>query len=173
MAPEQEAGGAETLVPPRPNLGPEPWPDAPGWLGVAGWWGSGLALMLLLVLWRRRRRRSRAGSSSLASPIDLPAEVEPTPRQRLITASVDVRGALIGAFGTTWASKTTEEIADEPKLAERFDPPEVERLVAFLRLADRVKFAEAEPSTPEDWEAWAIDFVSGLGNGATPRINGK
>ena len=36
MAPEQEAGGTETLVPPRPNLGPEPWPDTPGWLGRPG-----------------------------------------------------------------------------------------------------------------------------------------
>lgn len=173
MTPDQEAGEAETLVPPRPNLGPEPWPEGTGWPGLAGWAGAGLALVLALAIWSRRRRRSRKGAPETSGPIALPGEVDPTPRQRLIASSEVVRGALIGAFGPAWASKTTEEIAEEPGLAGRFDPPEVERLLAFLRLADRVKFAEAEPGTADDWEDWAGAFLSSMGAGTTSRINGK
>jgi hypothetical protein len=169
---EQEPTSAETLVPPRPNLGPEPWPEPSRWSDAAGWWGASLALILLilLALWRRRRR----GRS--ARPIEPPSpSIDPDgpPRQRLIASSEVIRGALIGAFGPAWGSKTTEEIGDDPSLGERIGAAEVERLVAFLRLADRAKFASSEPESPDDWEAWSAGFVEGLAAGATSRSIGK
>ncbi len=169
---DQEPTSAESLVPPRPNLGPEPWPESPRWADAAGWWGASLALILLilLALWRRRRRPGAGLAMAFLSP-----SIDPDcpPRQRLIASSEVIRGALIGAFGPTWGSKTTEEIGDDPSLLERIDPLEVERLVAFLRLADRAKFASGEPESPDDWEAWAAGFVEGLAAGATSRSSGK
>jgi hypothetical protein len=164
---------AETLVPPRPNLGPEPWPEASRWPVAAGWGGVGVALVLLVLLatWRRRRRTGRAVESTnlLAASID----PDSPPRQRLIASSAIVRGALIGAFGPGWGSKTTEEIGDDLALLDRIGPDEGGRLVAFLRLADRAKFASPEPESPEEWEAWAALFVEGLAAGVTSRSNGK
>ena len=172
-----QAVDADSLVPPRPNLGPEPWPDDPEWSTIVGGWALGLALALvvvvLVVIGRRRWNKPRSRSVA-ADGLDTPAiEGPPTARQRLIAASELVRGGLIAAFGPAWASKTTEEIAEEPGLVGRLGPSLSEGLLSFLRLADRAKFAEAEPESTEDWEAWAGSFVSSLEAGTTSRINGK
>jgi MYXO-CTERM domain-containing protein len=167
----QEETSAESLVPPRPNLGPEPWPDSPRWPGAAGWWGVGLALICLLILWRRRRRKTRP-----AVLVDLETtaiDPDSSPRQRLIASSEVIRSALIGTFGPAWGSKTTEEIDADPTLLERFEEAEIDRLVAFLKSADRAKFASAEPELVDDWEEWTASFVSGLAAGATSRSIGK
>ena len=172
MIADQAEPSAESLVPPRPNLGPEPWPEPSRWPGAAGWWGAGLGLIVLILLLRARRRR-KAKAPVPDEPPSRPVDSDGSPRQRLIASSEVVRGALIGAFGPAWGSKTTEEIGDDPTLLERFDPDQVDRLVAFLKGADRVKFASAEPETLDDWEAWASAFASGLAAGATSRGNGK
>ncbi len=122
--------------------------------------GSGLALAILLRPLAAeapdgRRRSIRIEADSLRS-----IEPDGSPGQRLIASSEAVRGALIEAFGPAWGSKTTEEIGDDPALLERIDPDQVERLVAFLKGADRAKFASVEPDSLEDWEAWAASFVS-------------
>jgi hypothetical protein len=160
MIANQPDASAESLVPPRPNLGPEPWPESSRWPGPLGWSGAGLALAFLLILWRRRRRNTRS-----AAPENLEAAtIDPdrSPRQRLIASSEVVRSVLMDAFGPAWGSKTTEEIGDDPTLLERFDQAQANRLVTFLKVADRVKFASAEPDQVEDWESWASSFVSGL-----------
>jgi len=152
----------EEIVPPRPNLGPEPWVVRSDWPGGPGpWLGAiGLALILAIVRWRKRRLMGRPIGES---PGDPPAEAEPSPRRRLIGASEAVRGALIEAFGPGWGSKTTEEIAADPGLSERLDPDRAEGLLAFLRLADRAKFAGDEPAGADEALAWADAFVAGLG----------
>ena len=131
-----------------------------------------LALLLLLGFWRSRRRRK----VRLVGPTEVPTSPigpdAPT-RLRLIASSDVVRGALIGAFGPAWASKTTEEIGDDPALLAKIGPPEVDRVAAFLRLADRAKFASGEPEPPDGWEAWASGFVEGLAAGANPKSAGK
>jgi hypothetical protein len=173
MASDAESTQSEGLVPPRPNLGPEPWPVPPGWTATAGWWVWSLALLLLIAGWRWRRGRSKAGSAGRASSPDPSLELDLSPRRRLIASSEAVRAALIGAFGPGWGSKTTEEIAAEPILAERLDPEEVGHLIEFLRQADRAKFAEDESYRFDDREEWVGSFVSAMAAGATSRIIGR
>ena len=162
---QDESPAAESLIPPRPNLGPEPWPDQSSWAIRPTSWVLAFTLVffLLFMLWWRRRRRStgkRAGSVvSAGSSIEL----DPSPRQRLIESSEKVREALMDEFGTSWRSRTTEEIIDDSRLTDRLGPEEVDRLVQFLRLSDRAKFAVDEPETLEDWPTWADAFVEGLG----------
>jgi len=151
---------AGEIIPPRPNLGPEPWVDrpiGPGPLGL-GLAALGLALILALARWRFRRE---------ARPVvevtgDATAEVDRSPRRRVIAASEAVRVALIAAFGPAWGSKTTEEIAADPELGGRLDPGRAEELAAFLRLADRAKFAGDEAAGADEALAWASAFVAGL-----------
>jgi len=172
MIANQPDASAESLVPPRPNLGPEPWPDVHRWPVAAGWWASGLLLIFLFMLWWRRSRRK----ARLLVPADLRVpSIDPygSPRQRLIASSEVVRSALMGAFGPAWGSKTTEEIGEGPTLLERLDQAQVDRLVLFLKVADRVKFALDEPDQVEDWEAWASSFASGLAAGAISKRIGR
>lgn len=158
---ERQGPEAEgSLVPPRPNLGPEPWPEPPGWSGRAVGAMLGLMGLLLLLAWRWQRRRVRRHSARPSSVEAIPEETVDDPRRRLIASAEVARGALIAAFGPAWRSKTTEEIADDTGPSARFEPAEVERLVALLRLADRVKFASADPGPPDDWEAWSARFAS-------------
>jgi hypothetical protein len=154
---------AESLVPPRPNLGPEPWPEALSGRGTAVWLGLSVGFVLLMVglgVWKQRR--SRLIRKTASTSIHLENEAERSPRERLIATSEQVRGALIRTFGAPWGSKTTEEIGRALALIERLDPTEVDRLIAFLKLADRAKFAEGEPELVEDWEAWSTAIVAHL-----------
>jgi hypothetical protein len=170
MSLAQEATSATGLDPPRPNLGPEPWPEAPTGPGVWAW--AGLTLVVAALGWRMLRKRTPGPTpQGQASPI--PTEPERSPSQRLVESSEAVRVALIGAFGPSWGSKTTEEIAADPALAGRLDPAEVDRLIELLLQADRVKFGSAEPDEAGDWEAWALGFASVLAAGATSRNIGK
>lgn len=160
----------ESSNPPRPNLGPEPWPESPRWpVGVASG-GVLVAMGVMGALWWRRRKR--AGALATSSQMKA-GEAEESPVQRLVGSSELVRAALIGAFGPSWGSRTTEEIAHEPALLARVEPAEVERLVSLLRAADRVKFAGREPDPAEDWGPWAASFVASLAAGATSSKSGK
>jgi hypothetical protein len=169
MIPRQEETKGESLVPPRPNLGPEPWPEPDRWPGAV-WWGPGLALLVVYWIGRRRRKAKPVISGEIQAE---PVESDGSPRQRLIAASEVVRSALIGAFGPAWGSKTTEEIGADRTLLEFIEPDEVARLLGFLKGADRAKFASGEPDWPDDWEAWVASFVEGLGAGASSRSIGK
>ena len=168
MSFEQEKTAAESLVPPRPNLGPEPWPEPSGWPGTRGWAGLVVALIVAAVAWRAVRRRT-AGAAVAVEAGPPPDDRDQSPGRRLIAASEVVRTALIEAFGPAWGSRTTEEVADDPTLAGRLDPAEVDRLVGLLREADRVKFGSAEPDAADDWEVWASGLASALAAGATSR----
>ena len=151
---------AEEIVPPRPNLGPEPWVDPPGWARRSGPWLATSGLLIALAWWRlERRRRLRALRPMLDGSEEVPPPPDRTPRRRMIDASGAVRLALIEAFGPGFGSKTTEEIAADPGLQGRAD---IEELVAFLRLADRAKFAGDESIEAEHAIAWADGFIGGL-----------
>jgi len=164
---DPDATSGESLVPPRPNLGPEPWPESSPWAGnivfLVGF------VVVLLIGWIRRKPRSIPPAKDHAPAVDF----DRSPVQRFVALSEAVRGALLARFGPAWGSKTTEEIGGDPALVSRLDPNDRDRLVAFLELADRVKFGSTEPESLDDWETWASAFVASVKAGATSRINGQ
>ncbi len=131
---------ARGLVPPRPNLGPEPWrePDAAPWLllaiGIAA-----VAVVLLAWLWRRRRAARHARRAATA--VDGLAAADPTPRDRLVGLSESIRDALTAQFGSSCRAKTTEELSADHRLAELLGDEGFRELIRFLDRIDLVKFA--------------------------------
>ena len=128
------------LVPPRPNLGPEPMEAAP----VLEWWLTVGAVLLLiagaLVMGLRRLKRKLAAQRGLD-----PDRPRSSRSRRLRTRGCS--GAR-PRFVPSWRRgaerrglRTTEEIAARPELVEMFGGEQAERLVAFLQAADRAKFA--------------------------------
>ncbi len=109
---------------------------------------------LLLFALRRQRIVSRARQASPTSP-----QGPQDPRQRLAKLSVDVRLALSGNLGPNWTSLTTEEIAAHPAIT---NDPQAPRLRAFLRAADRAKFADnaLDADSLEDWESWVAAYLA-------------
>ncbi len=126
------------LVPPRPNLGPEPWPGeapiAPYLLAA----GAALALLACgLILWRLRRRRRRTALTSL--PVANPAD--DSPREQIVALSAALRAALTNQFGTAWRAKTTEELSADSRLKELLGVDQLEEFSRFLDYVDHLKFA--------------------------------
>lgn len=169
----EATGRPAALVPPRPNLGPEPFPEPePVWPWLAG---PAVAVGLLLAGLRLRRRRRRAGSPAVHAPPDAPA---PGTSAGGVVAHADaVRAALVARFGATWRAKTTEEIAGDPGPAEAFGTATAERLNLLLREADRAKFSGPGTGTGEgspgagpqgdEADAWVAWFVAGAGARST------
>jgi hypothetical protein len=138
---------APQLVPPQPNLGPEPWPEPAPWLLVL-WVAAGLFLLVLGVLAfrlvrsaRRRRRRRDQARAPLA---------DATPRNRLVTLSDTIRDDLSTRFGTSWRAKTTEELAVDGQLEELLGAELFPELIGFLDQVDRLKFATERASQSDD-----------------------
>jgi hypothetical protein len=130
---------ARGLVPPRPNLGPEPWrePDTTLQLLLA----LGVAVVIVLLAawgwWRGAARRARgqgalAGGSSTA---------ELSARDRLVGLSESIRDALTAQFGNSFRAKTTEELSADEQLVQLLGPEGVGELMPFLDRIDRLKFA--------------------------------
>lgn len=161
-----------SLVPPRPNLGPEPWPDA----GHDHWWyfGLGAAVCALaaigLPLWRRGRRRPPASPQSQA---ETAAE---TPEGRLLQLAELARETLASRFGPSIRARTSEELREDPQLREALGESGLSELMVLLEAADRRKFAPLpSPDRPEPvpvpdpvlaelsaWEAWCRRLADNL-----------
>lgn len=148
-------------LPPRPNLGPEPWPESD-----RGFWPlivAGLLGMLVIataVFIRARRRKRRQGRPA---PVPGPAPMEPeapaTPRDRLVRAADVIRAALVQRHGPAWAAKTTEEIAAEPAMADWLGPERAAAVNRLLAQADLAKFAARDGTfdasiAPDDLDTW-------------------
>jgi hypothetical protein len=134
--------GGKTLVPPRPNLGPEPWPGSSSLETV--WLFLGIAILavaawLLSRIVLRRLRRSRHG----AAP---PEPHDGSPRGRLVALSTSAKSSLASRFGPAWRAKTTQELATESALRELLGPEKLAELIEFLDRIDRLKFAPERPS---------------------------
>jgi hypothetical protein len=132
------------------------------------------ALLLRFMRRLRNRERLRAERAERTCLANVPGSL----RDQLIARSRDVRGSLAARFGPSWRARTTEEIAADPVLAKQLGSDRAARLVAFLREADRAKFAvEADPGPSEPLVdfAWLDDLLSTLRAeaGARSRINGK
>jgi Domain of unknown function (DUF4381) len=126
------------LVPPRPNLGTEPWPSEPPIVLYLSTAGLVIALAIVgLFLWRLRRRRSRT------APRSLPTAIAPdaSPRGQMVALSASLRDALTHQFGTSWRAKTTEELATDSRLEELLGIDELKELSRFLDHVDQLKFA--------------------------------
>jgi hypothetical protein len=145
------------LVPPRPNLGPEPWSEAQPIPEVL----LGLLLILGCVLlggffWRwLRHGRTRSKRGELA-PEDRP---DATPRERLVALSNSIREAMTVQYGTTWRAKTTEELSENTQLVQAVGPEGFEELIRFLDQVDHIKFApersnQHHESLRHDLEIW-------------------
>jgi hypothetical protein len=158
-------GRDPVLVPPRPNFGPEPWPE-PTWTTLSIGVVTGAALILLAVLvvafWgiTRRNRRSTLAESSQALAESLSS-------QRPIQLAETIRKALADQFGPTWFTKTTQEIAQASELACLLTSERAREVVALLRLADRAKFAATahQPGNEElapYSEVWLAETLSAL-----------
>jgi hypothetical protein len=152
-----ETAATRGLVPPRPNLGPEPWYEAtriPDVLLLLP-----LILGFLLLCWlfwsmfRRRRMRLRQGD---LAPEDRP---DATPRERLVALSNSIRQALTVQYGTTWRAKTTEELSVDAQLVQAVGPDGLAELIRFLDQVDHIKFApersnQRHESLRHDLEIW-------------------
>jgi len=157
---------AETavLVPPRPNLGPEPWPELDEWsLGL--WIASGLCLVLTLAAaWRHWSRKRRSAPPAAAANQPNPLAAPDNPLVELAAVARQTLGSLPGA---SWPSRTTEEIARDLELRKRLGDPHFERLIELLARADHIKFS-AEPPTQldpyalENWTAWTAALPARL-----------
>jgi hypothetical protein len=128
---------AKGLVPPRPNLGPEPWPTGPPWGAMFVAAVLGLAMIIALLFARllgRRRPGARVGGAPAS-----PAEV--TPRDQMVALSAAIRQALSDKLGPSWRAKTTEEVAIDPLLENLLGREHLGELSRFLDRVDRLKFA--------------------------------
>lgn len=135
---------ARGLVPPRPNLGPEPWPEpaATPWLAIAM---SAAAIVALLAAWAWRRRKAPRGRQTPSTP-GASAAADPGPRGRLVSLSESVRDALTTRFGQSFRARTTEELAVDDRLVELLGEDGFRDLMQFLDRVDRVKFAPERPA---------------------------
>jgi len=139
---------SRVLVPPRPNLGPEPWSEE----RVSPWplLGIGLVLAALLAgaIWliRRRRRRRRA------VPPPQPVTLLDTPDAQLLSLAVQARETLATRFGPSLRARTTEEISSDSAVKEALGDDHFASLIRLLATADRWKFA----SPPENGQTEAL-----------------
>ncbi len=145
------------LVPPRPNLGPEPWSEPQSMRAVY----VALALALLVILssatlygvWRLRRGGRAKGEKR--PPFDRP---DATPRQRLIGLWGSLRKALADRLGASYRARTTEELAADEKLRELLGEELFNQLIHFLDQLDQLKFAPVR--TPRDQDAREQELVA-------------
>ncbi|MHB1556120.1 MAG: hypothetical protein ACYC61_01440 [Isosphaeraceae bacterium] len=131
---------ARGLVPPKPNLGPEPWRDVrPGSRLLLPAVLVVIAVVFLMLAWAWRRRR--AALLARRTFADLTMAAEPTPRDRLVGLSDSIRDALTVPFGTSGRAKTTEELASDERLAGLLGDEDFRELIRFLDRIDVLKFA--------------------------------
>ena len=145
------------LVPPRPNLGPEPWePPQPSRRADLVLLALILAVLLIAaLLWLRyRRRNARTHGEPFASQ-DI-AGTDPSPRDRLVALSGSIRDALTVPFGNSCRAKTTEELAADNRLEQRLGHEELRELIRFLDQIDRLKFAPERTEYPQEMLADAL-----------------
>ena len=154
-----EAEHVSPILPPRPNLGPEPWPVSDD---SALWWLLSAVPVGLFVAWWCVRRRQVAETGKQAAPRINSAAV--TASDSLIHLTDQVREAMSRHLGSSWGAMTTEEIAIELPRIEGIDPSLCSRTIVYLLAADSAKFAGGEILSDRFAEAelWAAELLSAL-----------
>jgi hypothetical protein len=129
---------SRSLVPPRPNLGPEPWSEPAPIALYSVLAGTLAGLLVAWLVWRRlgsaRARRAVSDLSSQVPP-------DTSPRGRLIGLSQSTRDVLARQFGPGWRAKTNEELSAEPRLAELLGHDQLQEFIQILNNIDLIKFA--------------------------------
>ncbi len=164
---DEPAVAKASLVPPRPNLGPEPL-TGPGhdwtWVVVLI-----LAVLLGMIILARFGRGRGSKSRSLKPPETiLKPDVAPIVRLAEIA-----RESLVLRLGPAWKARTAEEFAADKTLVETIGAEDAGRLVALLIEADRVKFSANDRldqgGEVDAFAAWLESFTGG----ARSTINGR
>jgi hypothetical protein len=143
------------LVPPRPNLGPEPWQDVRPMSRTYPALAVLALLLIAVLLWRRRRRKAARDGRDTGATGDL-AGADPSPRDRLVALSGSLRDALTVPFGNSCRAKTTEELAADSRLEQLLGDGELRELIRFLDQIDRLKFAPERSDHPQEALADAL-----------------
>lgn len=155
------------LVPPRPNLGPDPFPPPVVSTRTLTALGVIVPLIFLGLIGLRRRFKSRRRPPpprvvASRTPVTEPSSA----RDWMIVWSDSVRDALVERFGPSWRAKTTEEIATDERLADALGSEQAAQLLMFLNEADRAKFAAESDSSwaledqrADDWREWVGRFL--------------
>jgi hypothetical protein len=154
------------LVPPRPNLGPEPWSETRIGRELPLEIGLALALVLASLLWIIRRRR--LVHRRVALPETQVSAHDDSPGGVLLSLAAKVREDLATRFGPSLRARTTEEIVADSAIREALGDGNLEPLTHLLITADRWKFA-SEPSNGREeslledlsnWEVWHKTFLA-------------
>jgi hypothetical protein len=170
------------LIPPRPNLGPEPLPRRLSTVELTLVVAAVLLGLLGLLRGLSRLRRRGRPRGAQADRLALPEGPFVTRREQMAAWSGAVREAMALRFGTQWRARTTEEIEADAALAEALGPEHAERLVRFLAASDRAKFDDREglqSPLPDDSPGLELDWLGGFvasslpAAGARSRIKGK
>jgi hypothetical protein len=176
-------GTKAVLVPPRPNLGPEPltrslWAEE-GILGLL--FVTTVVALGLLALVRYRRHRRLRGRQAVVG-FEPPSGPFASRREQMAAWSTLVRTALAARFGGHWHARTTEEIAAEAVLVETLGTEPASQVVQFLAQADLAKFDDREGLQPplpglETAPEWLAALVASSSPspsaGASSTIKGK
>ncbi len=162
---------ARGLIPPQPNLGPEPWRDPPPasrlLLALAF-----VSIGLLLAGWLWRRRRSlRARRPRLA--IGELSEADAGPRGQLVGLSETIRDALTAQFGNSFRAKTTEELSADERLIVLLGDDGFRELMQFLDRIDRLKFAPVRPAEQDEDLSQVLAVWEPLVSALAARIRAK
>jgi hypothetical protein len=167
---QEDPAEESSSLPPRPNPGPEPWPES-GW--PSAWWLMLGLPVIALASWRFRRARmiSKNLHASVAQP-DEGHEAD-SPAEKLVQLTERLREVLVVRFGANWAALTTEEI-ERTLPSKEFAIP-VDSIAKLFRAADRVKFGHqaVEEGYLAEAETLALVVTRALFEGAISNQNGK
>ena len=155
---------ARVLVPPRPNLGPEPWSEERSSLWPLLGVGLVLAALLAGAVWIISRRRRRRRAVSTPQPV---ASLD-TPDAQLLSLAVQARETLVTRFGPSLRARTTEEISNDAVVKEALGDDHFQSLIRLLSTADHWKFASAPENGQTEslleelphWSAWQSTLLS-------------
>jgi len=143
----------ESLAPPRPNLGPEPM-DSDGSLAQLVIILLGGLIIFAALAGLRWWRSSHSIAATAKPPID------DSPETRLLALRERARTILAARFGPALRARTTEELADDARLAEAIGEDDLARLTELLRAGDRALFdrdsaAETNGDPSANLAAWS------------------